>query len=136
MNTAKDQRANEERAKSLRLKDSGVFRRLHEGQLLDRPANSQYCSAAPEQVAQRPVCKPSDLDRALSVLLSNSLRIDGLSRSDAAAACDRQRQHVDEMCKPDGSRRMSAKDLLKICSVSPSLLAVTRDLLDQMARTR
>ena len=131
MNTAKDQRT-EARASGLRLKDSGVFRRLHEGRELVAVGGLPTARDTTEQVAKPRVCNVSDLDRALAVLLHNSLRADGLASVDAAAACDRQRQQVDEMRKPDGRVRMSARDLMRICGVSPSMRAAARDLLDQM----
>ena len=139
MNTAKDHGAGitETRASSLRLKDSGVFRRLHGGQSSDRPGNDQSLNDAPVQVGQSGGFPMSALDRAVPRLLDNSLQADGLASIDAAAVCNKQRQYVDEWRKPGGAKAVSGVDLLKVCSISGSLRAVVRDLLDQMeARAR
>lgn len=141
MNTVRDRVGIEEatvRAKHLRPKwkgrESGVFKAVvaHAEQNA-APANDPVGERpATEQAGKPRVCKASDLDRALAALLNNALRADGLSSSDAAAACNRQRQQVDEMRKADGRVRMSAKDLIRICGVSESLHAAVCDLLEQV----
>ena len=132
MNTAKDQRTDEERAKSLRLRDSGVFRRLHGGRELVAIGAAPDLNNAPAQCGQPRDISTSNFDRAVPRLLDNSLRADGLASVDAAAACNKQRQHVDEWRKPGGTKVVSGPDLMKVCRISGSLRAAVRDLLDQM----
>lgn len=133
MNTAKNRVGIDgPRAKSLRPSDSGVFERVHGGQNAAANDGAPDLNNAPAQVGQSGGFPMSALDRAVPRLLDNSLQADGLASIDAAAVCNKQRQYVDEWRKRGGAKTVSGVDLLKVCSISGSLRAAVRDLLDQM----
>lgn len=116
------------KAKPLRPTDSGVFRAvhgLHTAALGSQcPANDQGDSA-PGQIRSD---RRAALSRGLAALLGNSLRVDEVSDTDAAAACDRQRQHVLDMRSP-GGRVITLADGVLIARVSPTWRAALVDLI-------
>lgn len=96
------------RPKHLRPGDSGVFRSVHAAQPAAANDAAQPLHMAPER---RVSSRRQTIQRMLAALLRDSLDADGISRRDAGSACDRQHQHVSDMCDPDG-RGMSGADVV------------------------
>lgn len=63
----------------------------------------------------------------LAALLAVSLQEDSVSDAMAAAACDRQRSHVTDMCQQDG-RSITLQDAVCIGQVCPAFQSVMRAL--------
>lgn len=90
---------------------SGEYRAVvHEPEGGSSTVGQQSLNPVPERCVTKSV-RRERMQSALKALLRQALEADGVSYSDAAAACDRNKPHMVDLCAPDG-RGVSAADLV------------------------
>lgn len=114
-----------EQARAKALRPVGAFRLHSAGQRAAANDASPSLNAAPERGAST---RRASMQRTLATLLTGALRTDGLSDADAAAACDRSRQHMLDMRTP-GGRSITLADAVELARVSPSWRVAVVDLI-------
>lgn len=111
------------------LSRSGEYRAVHAPENAASAETSQSLHAVPERHVTKSV-RRERMQTALKALLRDALAADGIPYSDAAAACDRNKPHMIDLCAPDG-RGVSAADLVLLARRSRTFREAVLGLLEE-----
>lgn len=111
------------------LSRSGEYRAVHAPEGDACGGDPQSLHPVPERYVTKSV-RRERMQSALKALLRQALEADGVSYSDAAAACDRNKPHMVDLCAPDG-RGVSAADLVLLARRSRTFREAVLGLLEE-----